>query len=121
MRVLLSKQLQRFVRRENITEDELLSAIDHAEKGLIDADLGGGVIKQRIAREGEGRRSGGRTIIYYRRGNRAIFQAGFVKASQDNITVKELRIHKKAAKTMLALSNEQIDLAVASGVYKEII
>lgn len=55
MRIFKTKWLVRFVRRERITDDNLREAIDGAERGIIDADLGGGLIKQRVARGGQGR------------------------------------------------------------------
>jgi hypothetical protein len=65
--------MARFARREQLGNDALLEAIERAERGLIDADLGGGLIKQRVAREGQGRSGGFRTIIGYRQGSRAVF------------------------------------------------
>jgi hypothetical protein len=65
-------------RRERIADTALLEAMRMAERGLVDADLGGGLIKQRIARPGQGKSGGFRTLIAYRRGERAVFQFGFV-------------------------------------------
>jgi hypothetical protein len=61
VRIFKTKEFARFARREGLTDDALREAIDRADRGLIDADLGGGVIKQRVARPGQGRRSGGRS------------------------------------------------------------
>ena len=73
MRVFLTKWTARFARREKISHASLRDAIVRAEQGLVDADLGGGLIKQRIARTGKGRSGGYRTIVAYRRSGRAIF------------------------------------------------
>jgi hypothetical protein len=68
----------------------LIEAIERAERGLIDADLGGGLIRQRVARPGKGRSGGYRTIIAFRTNNRAMFLFGFAKSELDNIGPKEL-------------------------------
>src|ERR1700683_1838925 len=60
------------------------------KRGLIDADLGSGLLKQRVARAGEGRSGGYRTIIAYRAGDRAVFLYGFAKNERDNIGDDEL-------------------------------
>ena len=66
MQVYVIKGFERFCRKERIRNKDLVEAIDRALRGLIDADLGGGLIKQRVARPGQGKRSGYRTIIAYR-------------------------------------------------------
>jgi len=58
--------MARFVRRERINDADLKEAIERAERGIIDADLGHGVIKQRVARTGQGRSGGFRMIVAYR-------------------------------------------------------
>ncbi|WP_293094803.1 type II toxin-antitoxin system RelE/ParE family toxin [Moorena sp. SIOASIH] len=99
---------QRFSRRERMTDAMLLSAVMRAEQGLIDADLGGGVIKQRIARESQGKSGGYRSIILFLCGDKAFFIYGFAKSERDNISNDELADFKKAALEYLALSDEQI-------------
>jgi hypothetical protein len=97
MRVFMTKWFARFVRHERITKANLLEAIARAEHGLIDADLGGGLIKQRIARPGQGRSSGYRMIVAYKPVDRAIFLVGFAKNEKDNISLDELAILRKLA------------------------
>ena len=80
MRIFKSRWFQRFAQKEAITDVVLREAVARAEQGQIDADLGGEVIKQRIARPGQGRSKGYRTIIFFRRGVRAFFVYGFAKS-----------------------------------------
>lgn len=68
MRIFKNRWFEKFARKQDIGDDVLREAVGRAERGLIDADLGGGVIKQRVAREGEGRSGGYRTIISSGRG-----------------------------------------------------
>jgi hypothetical protein len=98
----------------------LCRAIEDAERGLIGADLGGGVIKQRIARSGGGKSGGFRTIILYRTATRAIFVYGFAKNEQDNIHAEELVAFKLLASELLAYSDTAIRKAVANGTLTEV-
>jgi hypothetical protein len=67
MRIFKTKEFTRFARRERIADEALCDAIERAESGLIDADLGGNLIKQRVARPGQGRSGGHRLSATYSR------------------------------------------------------
>ena len=71
LRIFKNGWFSRFARRENIKDAVLVDAVARAERGVIDADLGGGVIKQRIARPGQGKSGGYRSIILFRKGTQA--------------------------------------------------
>lgn len=89
-------------------------------RGLIDADLGGGVIKQRVARAGGGKSGGFRTIILFRAGDRAFFVHGFGKSDVANIRADELAAFRLLAARMLALDDMALARAVASGSLMEV-
>ena len=95
-------------------------AIDRAERGLIDADLGGGVIKQRIARANEGRSGGFRSIVLFRSGDKAFFVYGFAKNAKDNIRADELRAFRLLAVQMLAYDADALNSALTSEAIVEI-
>ena len=120
MRILLVKSFRRFQRREGITDKALAEAISRAEKGLIDASLGGGLIKQRVARPGKGKSGGYRTIIAYREATRAVFLLGFAKSEQDNIDDDELADLKKVGAAALGNTEPAIDSAVEAQTLWEI-
>jgi hypothetical protein len=80
-----------------LADSALREAVRRAESGLVDADLGGGVIKQRVARSGEGKPGGYRTMILFGHGDRAIFAFGFAKNAQANISKADLALLKEAA------------------------
>jgi len=120
VRIFKTRKFTRFARNENITDSALCEAIDRAERGLIDADLGGNLIKQRVARPGQGRRSGYRTIIAYRVENRAVFLHGFPKNAQENIAADELRAMKEAAAELLVISAKAVADMVKKGVWTEV-
>ena len=81
MRIFKTKWFARFARHEQIMDAGLREAIERVERGLIDADLGGGLIKQRVARRGQGRSGGYRTIIAYRAKKRRCFFPRLLKAT----------------------------------------
>ncbi len=109
MRIFKNVWFSRFARREKIPDAILLDAIQRANNGLIDADLGGSIIKQRIARPGHGKSGGYRTIIIFKHGEKAFFVYGFAKSDQDNLEKHEEEIYKKAAKELLALTEAQLE------------
>ena len=82
MQTFKTKAFARFADREGLEDAALCEAVRRAGEGLVDADLGGGVIKQRIARKGGGRSGGFRTIVLFRRGALAFFVYGFAKSGR---------------------------------------
>ena len=99
----------------------LCDAIQDAERGLIAADLGGGVIKQRIARLGQGKSAGFRALIVFRAGGRAFFVHGFAKNAKDNIRRDELAALKKLASELLAYDDRALARVVETGTLTEVI
>ena len=91
MRVFKIRWFARFARGERIDDKSLSEAIARASRGLVDADLGGGLIKQRVARQGRGRSGGYRMIIAFRMRKRAVFLYGFAKNERGNIGPDEAR------------------------------
>ena len=121
MRVFKNKAFARFARKARITDAVLCAAIADASRGLIDADLSGGVVKQRIARQGGGKSGGFRTIILFRIGERAFFVHGFAKNEQDNIRDDELAAFKLLAAGMLAYDDEALAKAIGNGTLTEVV
>ena len=120
MRVFKNAWFARFARKEKILAHLLWEAVELAERGLVDADLGGGVIKQRIARPGAGKSKGYRSIVIYTRGEKAFFVYGFAKSELGNIRHDEEEQFKKAAKFILALSDDQIRQLIENGQFEEV-
>ena len=120
MRTFKTKPFARFASREGISDEALCDAVARAARGLVDADLGGGVIKQRIARRGQGRSRGFRTIVVFRRGNRAFFVYGFAKSARENLRRDELEAFRLLADTYLALDRSGLAAALAAGALIEV-
>lgn len=118
MKVFKNAWFGRFARKEKISDDALWDAVERAEKGQIDADLGGGVIKQRIARPGESKSKGYRSIILFRKGELSFFVYGFSKSELGNIRADEEAQFKKMARHVLSLTDAQLSELVASGQFE---
>lgn len=102
------RSFERFAQKHGISDADLLKAAEHVIAGTVDADLGGGVYKQRVARVGQGKSSGFRTLLTHRTSEHVFFVFGFAKNEKDNITQKELVALKAQAKTLGSLSTEQV-------------
>lgn len=120
MRVFKTKPFARFANHEGISDAELCDAIRRAAAGLVDADLGGGVIKQRLAREGQGKSDGFRSIALFRRSEKAFLVYGFGKSDRENIRVDELKAFRKLAGEMLGLDDNALAAAMKNGTITEI-
>jgi len=119
VRIFKTKWFVRYVRQEQISDHALRDAIDRAERGLVDADLGGGVIKQRVARSGQGRSGGYRMLIAYRSGNRAVFMYAIAKNDRGNISEDELATLREVGAAWLAAQPEQLNDAIKAGILEE--
>ena len=120
MKIYKNKWFGRFARQNRITDNDLCEAIKRAERGLIDADLGGSVIKQRIPRPNEGRSGGHRVLICFRVEERAFFVFGFAKSERDNISEAELTGFKDLARQYLGLTEEELEEAVEKETFTEV-
>jgi hypothetical protein len=120
MEIFKVKAFLRFARSEGITDAKLIEAVARANAGLVDADLGGGVIKQRVARDGQGKSGGYRTMLLFRQGERAIFAFGFAKNDRDNIDRNELAAFRKAAALFLGFDEMAVSKMIESGAWSRV-
>ncbi len=122
MRVRLLKDpgFARWARKEHLTDQMLQHAADEIERGLVDARLGGFLLKKRIGRAGGGKRGGYRTIVAYRQGVRLVFLFGFVKNEADNITRAEHLALGKLGDVYLGYDEATIDRMVRETLMIEV-
>jgi hypothetical protein len=120
MAVYKLKAFARFARDEGIADRSLREAVERVDKGLVDADLGGNLIKQRVARQGQGRSGGYRVLIAYRTQAFSVFLYGFAKRDRDNLDAKELKIVRQLAEAWLKASPEVIERALKDGQLIEV-
>lgn len=120
MSVFMSKPFNKWAESEGISLDDLRGAIKEIVAGLIDADLGGGVIKKRVGVANRGKSSGARTILAYKSGKHTFFMFGFLKNQADNITPQEQKALKALAKEYFSYNESQLEKAVKSGQLIEV-
>lgn len=120
MRVFRTKSFSRFAKGSHIGDAALRNAIMGAMDGPIDADLGGGIIKLRVARPGEGKSGGFRTIVAFKNRERAFFVFGFAKNDRESIRRDELVAFRRLAGELLAMDASALAAAVKNGTLIEV-
>jgi len=120
MKVYLTNVFCKWADDESVTNDMLLDAVEEVEKGLIDAKLGGGLIKKRVAAEGKGKRGSFRTLIAIKMDDKAFFIVGFAKNEKDNVTQKELKALKALSKLLLSTSDDEIKMMLNNRTLRQI-
>jgi hypothetical protein len=119
-RVFKTRYFSRWMRKTELTDSALCSAVAEISQGLIDADLGGGIVKKRVGLAGRGKRGGARTLIATNKGNKWFFVYGFEKNDRANIADDELEALQDIAEQLLARTGRQLDEAVEDGSLQEI-
>lgn len=120
MSVYQTKEFAKFARKAKLDCADLLAAAADVTEGRWDANLGGGVFKQRIDRKGGGKSGGLRTIIVCKMGAHSFFVHGFAKNQKANVSSKELEALKKLATVLLALDVGALETAIAVGEISEV-
>jgi len=120
VRVFKSRIFAQFSRKSQIADADLCAAIEDMLAGTVDADLGGGVFKQRLRRKGQGKSGGFRSIILLRRQTISMFAYGFAKNERDNIDGTELLKFRKLAKEVFQYGEKDIDSLLNTGALEEI-
>jgi hypothetical protein len=118
--VFKTRPFAKFADRESIPDTKLCETVAELESGNADADYGSGLYKQRISRRGQGKSGGYRSIIYFRKGDRAFFAYGFAKKDRENLSPVEVKTYKALAKIYLAASDDQIAHLVKVGEITEV-
>ncbi|MBO4317463.1 MAG: type II toxin-antitoxin system RelE/ParE family toxin [Mailhella sp.] len=119
-RVLKTRRFSRWMRKTLLKDAMLLNAVAEMEAGLVDADLGGGVFKKRVALPRRGKSGSVRTLIATNKGSRWIFLYGFEKNERDNITKAELKALQNVADDFLNLAESILEEVIAGGHLAEV-
>lgn len=120
MKAFKTRAFAKWANSEGLDDVAFASAVEEMEQGLIDAQLGGDVVKKRVALPGRGKRGGARTLVAFRRRDRAFFIFGFAKNERANVSKDELKALKLLAKELLNYPVTSLDFAVRSGELIEI-
>ena len=113
-------EFAKWANKNDVVQTDLSLALDEIGQGLIDADLGGHLVKKRIRLQGRGKRGGARVILCHKQNDRIIFLHGFAKNEKSNLSPKELAAFRRLAEILLALETEQIEKAIAQGIFIEV-
>ena len=120
MQIFKTRWFERFAKKHTISDSVLRDTIERVEKGLVDADLGNGVIKLRIARSGEGRSGGYRVIVLFKRREYSFFVYGYSKSNRENIKRDEEQAFRDMAHHVLTLSKTEIELLLEKNEFVEV-
>lgn len=120
MTAFKTRWFDRWARKEGLAESALCAAVREMTQGLVDADLGGGLIKKRIGRPGQGKSGGYRTLVATNKGNRWVFVFGFPKNERSNIDKDETEALKKLAAHLLSLTTQALGKAQSAGELMEV-
>ncbi len=116
----LMTRTSKWASKHNINNDELFQALEELQEGKYEANLGGNLYKKRVRFVGRGKRGSGRTIVCYKKGDRAIFIHGFAKNEKSSLSKKELHALKEFAKLLFSLTSKQLVIAIQKGDFVEV-
>jgi hypothetical protein len=116
----MTQRFYKWANKNDIPDGELYSAITEVLDGNFDANLGGNLFKKRIRFAGKGKSGSGRTIICYKKDNRAFYLYGFAKKVKSSLTKTELMAFKEYAAVLLSLSDVEVAIAVKNGDFLEV-
>ena len=119
-RVFKTRHFSRWMRKTELIDRALCQAVEEMAQGLIDADLGSGIVKKRVGLAGRGKRGGARTLVATNKGNRWFFVFGFEKNERANISDKELEALQEIAADLLARTAQQLNEAIEDDTLQEI-
>jgi len=119
-KVFKTKRFVRWMKKTELSDQDLLDAVKEMDDGLIDADLGGGVLKKRVALPGKGKSGGVRTLVATNKEDRWFFVFGFEKKVKANISNKELDALQLLADDLLQLSPAALEKAVEAKELSEV-
>jgi hypothetical protein len=115
MSIYKSRSFGRWARKHGVLDSMLCDAVREIRRGLYEADLGGNLLKKRIARPGQGKRGGFRTVVATRDGARCFFIYGFAKNERSNMEDEEEAALKAWGKTLLEMAPAALANAEGAG------
>lgn len=120
VKALKNRQFARWAEREQVTDRALCMAVREIERGLVDAELGGFLLKKRIPKGHKGKSGALRTIIAYRQEHRLVFLFGFAKRDRANIDQTEKQALLELGSVYMAMSEKDLSEAIRTGKLLEV-
>lgn len=121
MKALKNRPFARWAKGERLSDQALCAAIREIERGLVDAKLGGFLLKKRISKGHKGKSGGLRTIIAYRQEHRLVFLFGFAKRDRDNIGQTEKQALLDLGNVYMAMSEKDLSESIRTGTLIEVV
>jgi hypothetical protein len=121
LRIFKFKNFEKWAKKEDISNEMLIRAVKEIKAGLIDADLGGGLYKKRLARQGQGKRGGYRALLALQRDEKIFFLYGFAKNKQESINFSEQDDFLVLSKYLLSLTDYGITYLININELQEVI
>ena len=119
-RVFKTRQFSRWTRKTRLSDAALCEAVSEMRQGLVDADLGGRVVKKRVALPGRGKSGGARTLVATNRVDRWFYLFGFAKNERADVSAEELEALQALAADLLKLASKELDDLIGTGALQEI-
>ncbi len=120
MKNLMTWHFSKWVKKQDVTVEGLLEALEEVRSGKFEANLGGHLVKKRIRFKGQGKSGSGRVIVCYKQGGIAMFVHGFSKNEKPNLSSQELIAFKEFAKVLVKLSPEALSVAIKNRDFVEV-
>ncbi len=120
LRVFKTRTFARWATRVGVSDAALWKSVDEMRQGLLDADLGGHVVKKRIALPGRGKRGGARTLVATRLAEHWFFLYGFGKNERSDIGGSALKGLQELARDLLGFDEAEIEIALSAGELLEL-
>lgn len=120
-RIFKTRPFTRWMRKNRMTDMQLREAVREMQDGLIDARLGGHLLKKRIPLPGKGKRGSARTIVATRLAGTWIFLVGFNKNERASISPDELQALQQIATVYLSLDSEQLQTLIDTDELSEVL
>ena len=121
MRIFKNKAFKRWAEQIGLKDDALKTAVNEIAKGLYEANLGGNLFKKRVGVNGKGKRGGARTILVFKKEDKALFMYGFAKNTKANITELDEKLCKKVADIFLSWDAQAINSAIKNNEIIEVL
>jgi len=112
MRIFKTKLFNQWLGKIGLDNEALKIAVKEIVSGLYEVSLGGHLFKKRIRIKGKGKSSGVRTIIAFKKDDKAFFVYGYAKNKKANINETEKRIYKEVAILLFSYNGEDINCAI---------
>jgi len=119
-RAFRTRSFTRWMRKAGVNDSGLLAALREMALGLIDAELGGHLVKKRLALPGQGKRGGARMVVATKREGKWFFLYGFEKNERSNLDKDELKALQEVAKELLEFDDRELAVALTAGELVEV-